>query len=177
VILVGEIRDLETAEIAIQSALTGHLVFSTLHTNDSATAVTRLVDMGIEPFLVTSSVIAILAQRLVRVICNDCKEEYVPDEASVKSIGITAETLAGKRLYRGRGCPSCLNTGYIGRTGIFELMVLDDSLNNLILKTFDANAIKNWAVKRGMITLRQDGAQKVLAGVTTIEEVFRVTHQ
>jgi general secretion pathway protein E len=177
VILVGEIRDLETAEIAIQSALTGHLVFSTLHTNDSASAVTRLIDMGIEPFLVTSSVTAILAQRLVRVVCEQCKEEYQPDRESLKNIGITPEMIEGKKIYRGRGCPSCLNTGFRGRTGIFELMILDNSLRNLILKTPDANAIKRKAIQQGMVTLSQSGAQKVLSGITTIEEVFRVTYQ
>jgi general secretion pathway protein E len=177
VILVGEIRDLETAEIAIQSALTGHLVFSTLHTNDSAGAITRLTDMGIEPFLVTSSVIAILAQRLVRVICDTCKTEYTPDEESLRNIGLTHEMLGGKKLYRGRGCPDCLNTGYRGRTGIFELMLLNESLQTLILKTSDANTIKQKAVSQGMVTLRENGAQKVLEGVTTIEEVFRVTHE
>jgi len=177
VILVGEVRDLETAEIAIQSALTGHLVFSTLHTNDSASAVTRLIDMGIEHFLVTSSVVAILAQRLVRVICNHCKEEYVPDEESLQNIGLNPKTVAGKKIYRGRGCPLCLNTGYRGRTGIFELMVLDDNLKRLILKTSDANAIKHRAVEQGMVTLQQDGGQKVLDGITTIEEVFRITYR
>ncbi|MBN2061317.1 MAG: type II secretion system ATPase GspE [Deltaproteobacteria bacterium] len=177
VILVGEIRDLETAEIAIQSALTGHLVFSTLHTNDSASAVTRLIDMGIEPFLVTSSVLAILAQRLVRTICRACVERYVPDDESLKSIGLISGMPAEKKLSRGRGCPSCLQTGYIGRSGIFELLRLDETLQNLILKTSDANAIKRSAVEQGMITLRQDGAKKVLRGITTIEEVFRVTYQ
>jgi general secretion pathway protein E len=177
VILIGEIRDLETAEIAIQSALTGHLVFSTLHTNDSAGAVTRLTDMGIEPFLVTSSVIAILAQRLVREICQTCKVEYTPDEESLRNIGLTPEMLAGKKLYRGKGCPECLNTGYRGRTGIFELMMMDETIQTLILKTSDANTIKQAAVEQGMITLRTNGAQKVLDGITTIEEVFRVTHQ
>jgi general secretion pathway protein E len=177
VILVGEIRDLQTAEIAIQSALTGHLVFSTLHTNDSASAITRLIDMGIEPFLVTSSVIAILAQRLVREICADCKEAYTPDEESLQNIGLTTEALGGKEIYRGKGCSTCLNTGYKGRTGIFEMMILEDKLKNLILKTSDANAIKRTAVEQEMITLRHDGAQKVLDGITTIEEVFRVTQQ
>jgi general secretion pathway protein E len=177
VILVGEIRDLETAEIAIQSALTGHVVFSTLHTNDSASAVTRLIDMGIEAFLVSSSVIAILAQRLVRVICNNCKEAYAPDEESLEEIGITHEMLADRKIYRGKGCPLCLNTGYEGRAGIFELMILDDTIKNLILKTPDANAIKHKAIEQGMMTLRQDGAQKVLEGITTVEEVFRVTQQ
>jgi len=177
VILVGEIRDLETAEIATQSALTGHLVFSTLHTNDSASATTRLIDMGIEPFLVTSSVTAILAQRLVRVVCKDCKEAYRPDTESLQSIGITPEMAEDRVIYRGRGCPACLDTGYKGRTGIFELMILDEPVRNLILKTSDANAIKQKAVEQGMLTLRQDGAQKVLEGITTIEEVFRVTYQ
>ena len=177
VILVGEIRDLETAEIAIQSALTGHLVFSTLHTNDSASAVTRLIDMGIEPFLVTSSVIAILAQRLVRTLCSACKEAYIPDEESLQNIGIVSDMIAGRTIYRGSGCPSCLKTGYRGRTGIFEMMMLTDTVKNLILRTSDANAIKRTAVEQGMVTLRQDGAKKVLAGVTTIEEVFRVTQQ
>jgi general secretion pathway protein E len=177
VILVGEIRDLETAEIAIQSALTGHLVFSTLHTNDAASAVTRLIDMGIERFLVTSSVIAILAQRLVRVICNECKEAYTPDNESLQSIGISPERLDGKKIYRGRGCPACLQTGYKGRNGIFEFMILDDAIKNVILRTSDANAIKRTAVEQGMTTIRQDGAQKVLDGITTIEEIFRVTQQ
>jgi general secretion pathway protein E len=177
VILVGEIRDLETSEIAIQSALTGHLVFSTLHTNDSASAVTRLVDMGVEPFLVSSSVIAILAQRLVRLICNNCKEPYIPDVESLEKIGITPEMFAGRKIYRGKGCPLCLNTGYKGRAGIFELMILEDKIKNLVLKTPDANAIKHKAIEQGMVTLRQDGAQKVLDGITTIEEVFRVTRQ
>jgi len=177
VILVGEVRDLETAEIAIQSALTGHLVFSTLHTNDASSAVTRLIDMGIESFLVTSSVLAILAQRLVRTICTNCKEEYTPDNESLQSIGIDPDKVEGRTFYRGKGCPSCLNTGYVGRTGIFELMMLDDRVKNLILKTSDANAIKHRAVEQGMVTLRQDGAKKVLDGITTIEEIFRVTQQ
>jgi general secretion pathway protein E len=177
VILVGEIRDLETAEIAIQAALTGHLVFSTLHTNDSASAVTRLIDMGIEPFLVTSSVISILAQRLVRTVCNGCKAAYIPDRESLQNIGITSEMSAGKKIYRGKGCQDCLNTGYRGRTGIFELMILDDPIKNLILKTSDSNAIKRKAVEQGMITLRQDGALKLVNGITTAEEVLRVTEK
>ena len=120
---------------------------------------------------------AILAQRLVRVVCNNCKEAYTPDKESLESIGITPEMAAGKKIYRGKGCPSCLNTGYLGRTGIFELMLLDDSIKNLILRTSDSNAIKRKAVEKGMVSLRQDGAQKVLDGITTIEEVFRVTQQ
>ncbi|RJR17061.1 MAG: type II secretion system protein GspE [Desulfobacteraceae bacterium] len=175
VILVGEIRDLETAEIAIQSALTGHLVFSTLHTNDAASAVTRLIDMGIEPFLVCSSVIAILAQRLVRVICSECKESYVPQEDTLRGLGLSRETMAEKKLFRGRGCNACLSTGYRGRTGIFELMVLNDSLRSLILNTSDATAIKKVSLGQGMKTLYQEGIRKVLEGITTVEEVLRVT--
>ncbi|NOR50674.1 MAG: type II secretion system ATPase GspE [Desulfuromonadales bacterium] len=177
VILVGEIRDMETAEIAIQAALTGHLVFSTLHTNDSSSAVTRLIDMGIEPFLVTSSVNAILAQRLIRRLCKECRKPFEPDEESLNSIGITQDMLAGRTLYRNKGCSSCQQTGYKGREGIFELMVVDDEIQSLILKTSDANAIKKLAVEHGMLTLRRDGARKVLEGITTIEEVFRVTEQ
>lgn len=177
VILVGEVRDHETAEIAIQSALTGHLVFSTLHTNDSASAVTRLADMGIERFLVSSSVIAILAQRLVRVVCQLCKDAYIPSDESLRSIGITPADIVGKTIYRGKGCPACHDTGYRGRRGIFEFMVMDDDLKTLILTTSDANVIKKKAVEKGMLTIRRDGVQKVLDGITTIEEVFRVTQQ
>ena len=133
VILVGEIRDTETAEIAIQSALTGHLVFSTIHTNDSASAVTRLRDMGIESFLISSSVNAILAQRLVRIICNDCREEYLPDVEELKKLGISPVEAEGRKVYHGRGCSKCNNTGYRGRKGIFELMLLDKEMKNLIL--------------------------------------------
>jgi general secretion pathway protein E len=177
VILVGEIRDLETAKIAIQSALTGHLVFSTLHTNDSASAVTRLTDMGIESFMVTSSVNAILAQRLVRLLCNECKEPYEPDAEAMASIGITPDMLAGNRIYREKGCVSCHQTGYSGRHGIFELMVLNDEVKSTVLKTSDANVIRAKSIEQGMITLRQDGVRQVLEGVTSVEEVFRVTEQ
>ena len=175
VILVGEIRDLETAEISIQSSLTGHLVFSTLHTNDAPSAVTRLIDMGIEPFLVTSSVIAIIAQRLVRVLCPRCKTPHIPDEESLYNIGIDRNTLQNHTIYMRNGCLACMNTGYRGRTAIFEIMIMDDPIKRLILKTSDANQIHELAVKRGMITLAQDGTQKVLNGVTTVEEVLRVT--
>ena len=175
VILVGEIRDRETAEIAIQSSLTGHLVFSTLHTNDAASAVTRLIDMGIEPFLVTSSVIAIIAQRLVRVLCPKCKEASTPDDESLANLGVDKKQLENHVLYRKQGCAACMNTGYRGRTAIFEILILDDLLKRLILKTSDSNQIQDEAMRRGMTNLLQDGAQKVLAGVTTIEEVFRVT--
>jgi general secretion pathway protein E len=172
VILVGEIRDRETAEIAVQSALTGHLVFSTLHTNDSASAITRLVDIGVEPFLISSSVIAVAAQRLVRILCSDCKEPYSPDDITLKTIGISRDQMRGRTIYQTKGCPTCLNTGYKGRVAIIEIMVMTPNLKSLILKTFDSNQIKKEA---NMITLRQDGIQKILNGVTTIEEVLRVT--
>jgi len=178
VILVGEIRDLETAEVAIQAALTGHLVFSTLHTNDAASAVTRLIDMGVEPFLVSSSVNAILAQRLVRKICPHCRETYRPSQAYLAQVGLSPGKFGDRVLYRGKGCPECLNTGYKGRLGIFELMILTDTLKSLILTTSDAGQIKKQALSSlasGMLTLRQDGLRKVLAGTTTLEEVFRVT--
>jgi len=175
VILIGEIRDRETAEIAIQSSLTGHLVFSTLHTNDAASAVTRLIDMGIEPFLVTSSVIAIIAQRLVRVLCPHCKEVYVPDNESLNNLGLDKSVLKNNVFYRKKGCNLCMQTGFHGRTAIFEIMTVDDEIRKLVLKTSDANQINELAVKYGMITLQQDGIQKVLAGITTTEEVLRVT--
>jgi len=177
VILVGEIRDLETAEIAVQSSLTGHLVFSTIHTNDSASAVTRLVDLGVEPFLISSSVIAVVAQRLIRVLCPDCKAPYVPDETALKSIGIDPLRIGGRTLYRARGCSHCLHTGYRGRLGIFEIMVLEDDLKSMILKTFDANLIKKEALRLNLTTLRQDGILKVLDGLSSIEEVLRVTQK
>jgi general secretion pathway protein E len=175
VILIGEIRDRETAEIAIQSSLTGHLVFSTLHTNDAASAVTRLIDMGIEPFLVTSSIIAIIAQRLVRVLCPHCKEVYVPDEESLSNLGLDRSVLQNNTFYRKKGCNLCMQTGFRGRTAIFEIMIVDDEIKRLVLKTSDANQINELALKRGMITLQKDGIDKVLSGITTTEEVLRVT--
>jgi general secretion pathway protein E len=175
VILIGEIRDRETAEIAIQSSLTGHLVFSTLHTNDAASAITRLIDMGIEPFLVSSSVIAIVAQRLVRVLCPRCREAYEPDAESLIDAGIPRSAINGKPIFRRKGCNACMNTGYRGRTGIFEIMIMDEGVKKLILKTSDSNQINEEAVRNGMSTLVQDGARKVLEGITTVEEVLRVT--
>jgi general secretion pathway protein E len=174
VILVGEIRDPETAEIAVQSALTGHLVFSTLHTNDSASAITRLVDLGVEPFLISSSVIAVIAQRLVRVLCLECKKPYDPGE-QIQALGLTAKEIQGHTLYRAVGCDKCFQTGYRGRIGIFENMILGHGLKGLILKTYDSFRIKEEARKYGLVTLRQDGIDKVLNGITTIEEVLRVT--
>jgi len=175
--LVGEIRDKETADIAVQSALTGHLVFSTLHTNDSASAVTRLVDIGIEPFLISSSVLAVMAQRLVRVLCTDCREPYHPDEAARKSIGLTKEMLNGGVIYRAKGCDKCFHTGYKGRLCITEIMVMEGRLKSLILETYDSNQIAQLAKEQGMDSLRQDGIKKILKGMTSISEVLRVTQQ
>jgi len=177
VILVGEIRDTETAEIAIQSALTGHLVFSTLHTNDSASAITRLRDMGIEPFLIASSINAVLAQRLVRIICPHCKQVYTADAEELKRIGIVDGEGVTRRIFRGRGCTKCHHTGYKGRCGIYELLLMTQDMKSLVLQTSDANQIKSHAVENGMVTLRQDGAMKVLQGITTVEEVVRVSQE
>ncbi len=175
VIMVGEIRDVETARIAIQSALTGHLVLSTLHTNDSASAVTRLIDMGIEPYLVCSSVIGIMAQRLVRSICPDCKKAYVPGDEEKKIFGNTDSETEIYVLYKGTGCKECNNTGYKGRSGIFELMLVDDQIKELVMNNSRSSLIKQAAVKKGMDTLYEDGIKKVIGGQTTIEEVLRVT--
>ena len=175
VIMIGEIRDRETAEIAIHASLTGHLVFSTLHTNDAASAATRLIDMGIEPFLVASSVMAVLAQRLLRQICPDCKKPYKPTPDELGRLGMDSK--ASCTFYRGAGCPACSQTGYRGRTGIYELLVLDDDMRRLIGAKADSSAIKQAAIAKGMITLKQEGAAKVAQGVTTTEEVMRITQQ
>ncbi|MEQ1795490.1 MAG: type II secretion system ATPase GspE [Nitrospira sp.] len=175
VIMIGEIRDRETAEIAIHASLTGHLVFSTLHTNDAASAATRLIDMGIEPFLVASSVMAVLAQRLLRQICPDCKKPYKPSAEELGRLGLDSK--ATFTFYRGAGCPACSQTGYRGRTGIYELLVLDDEVRRLIGAKADSSVIKQAAIAKGMITLKQEGAAKVVQGVTTTEEVMRITQQ
>ena len=176
VILVGEIRDHETAEIAIQSSLTGHLVFSTLHTNDSASAITRLVDIGVEPFLISSAVSAVIAQRLVRVLCDHCKEAYRPD-MTLQTLGVRPDRLSKYTFYRAKGCDQCFHTGYRGRIGIFEIMLMGYNLKTLIQRTYDAFQIKQEALKLGLVTLRRDGIEKVLRGITTIEEVIRVTQK
>ena len=175
VIMIGEIRDRETAEIAIHASLTGHLVFSTLHTNDAASAATRLIDMGIEPFLVASSVVAVLAQRLLRRICPDCKRPYAPSEEELSRLDVAPGSTV--TLYRGAGCAACSQTGYRGRIGIFELMVLNDDIRRLIGSKADSTAIKHAAITNGMVTLKQEGAQRVLQGQTTLEEVMRITQQ
>lgn len=175
VIMVGEIRDLETAEIAIRAALTGHLVFSTLHTNDSPSAFTRLIDMGIEPFLVASSVEAVMAQRLVRTICSHCKTEQKVERSYLKRIGFPENEIDTAKFWHGAGCEECRQLGYQGRMGIYELLILNESLRPLILNRAPASTIAQKAIEGGMRTLRTDGWNKVRAGQTTIEEVLRVT--
>jgi general secretion pathway protein E/type IV pilus assembly protein PilB len=175
VVMVGEIRDLETAEIAIRAALTGHLVFSTLHTNDSASAFTRLIDMGIEPFLVASSVEAILAQRLVRTICKHCKVEQKVEPDYLIKIGFPREDIAKTKFYRGAGCEECRQLGYQGRLAIYELLLVTEALRPLIMSRAPASTIMQKAIEEGTRTLRTDGWNKVKAGITTIEEVLRVT--
>ena len=175
VILIGEIRDQETAGIAIQSALTGHLVLSTLHTNDSASAITRLVDIGIEPFLISSAVRAVIAQRLIRILCDNCREAYAPDEIALKSIGLSKRDCSQQKIYRAKGCGKCINTGYRGRMPIFEIMEMNQALKSLTLKTSDSTKIKQVSIENSMKTLLQDGIEKIFAGITTIEEVLRVT--
>ncbi|MBI3805073.1 MAG: type II secretion system ATPase GspE [Nitrospirae bacterium] len=177
VIMIGEIRDSETAEIAIHASLTGHLVFSTLHTNDSAGAITRLLDMGIEPFLVSSSVVAIVAQRLVRQICPECRISYRPTPEELAKLGFKKPAAADLLFYRGKGCPYCINTGYRGRAGIYEILVLDDEVRNLVLSKVDSSKIKARAIAKGMLSLREDGARRVASGQTTTEEVLRVTQE
>ncbi len=175
VIMVGEIRDQETAEIAIDAALTGHFVLSTLHTNDAPGAITRLIDMGIEPFLVSSSILGVVAQRLVRKVCQFCKQPYMPNESELKELGISSDMLSKYTIFKSRGCEKCSNTGYMGRTVVSELMIISDELRALILSGTDANTIKRQAVKEGMVTVRQNAIAKVLQGITTIEELFRST--
>jgi len=205
--MVGEIRDKETVEIAINASLTGHLVLSTIHTNDAAGAVTRMVDMGVEPFLLRSSVIGILAQRLVRVLCPHCKYSYAAEDSELEELGLTPERIhqrgrrrnlpntryfprsitepdildlaAGVRptFYKAKGCDRCTNTGFMGRRGIYELLLIDDAVGNLILKNADAQALKRTAMESGMDSLRDDGARKVLTGLTSVEEVLAATQE
>ncbi len=174
ILMIGEMRDRETAEIGVQAALTGHLVLSTLHTNDAATAVTRLVDMGVEPFLVSSSVVAILAQRLARQICQQCKSAYTPPPDALKRLGLDPEREIS--LYRGQGCEECRFTGYKGRIGVFELLVMSDSIKELVVRRSSSSDIKAQAMREGMQTLRDDGLEKVLSGVSTIDEILRVVY-
>ena len=179
VIMVGEVRDIETARMVIQSSLTGHLVFSTVHTNDSAGTISRLLDLGVEPYLASSSLIAILAQRLVRKVCPDCRQEYEPTAHELRELGLGDEAAAslaenGRKLYVGAGCDKCFQTGFRGRTGVYELMLINEEIRDLIYRRESAGAIKKLALDAGLQTLRMDGARKVLAGITTIAEVLRV---
>jgi general secretion pathway protein E len=208
IVMVGEIRDAETLEIAINASLTGHLVLSTIHTNDAAGAITRTIDMGAEPFLLRSSVIGILAQRLVRVLCANCKYAYEAEDFELQELGLTPEKMASRAarrenpgsryfprnvaagdlleefdarrrplFYKAKGCDRCTNTGFTGRRGIYELLLVDDSVGPLILRRADAQTIKRAAVEQGMDSLRDDGARKVLAGLTTVEEVLAATQE
>jgi len=174
-ILVGEIRDLETAEIAVQASLTGHLVFSTLHTNDAPSTITRLKDMGVPTFLITATVEAILAQRLVRKVCAQCREEYTPPREVIEDLELTSEQLRGKRFFRGAGCEVCNNTGYKGRVGLFELMIMNNDLRDRIMANAQADELRSLATKQGMVTLRQAGIKCCFEGVTTPDEVVRET--
>lgn len=176
VILIGEIRDKETAEIAIQSALTGHLVFSTLHTNDAASAVTRLIDMGVEPFLLSSVLRAVVAQRLVRILCPHCKQPYLASENMVAECGEMASQLEDSTLFRAGSCANCMETGYKGRQAVYEIMQVTDSIKSLILKDTDSGRIHSSAVAGGMKTLRDDGCLKILNGQTSVAEVLRVSN-
>ena len=175
VIMVGEIRDKETAEIATQAALTGHLVLSTLHTNDSPSAFTRLVDMGVEPFLVSSSMLGVLAQRLVRKVCEKCKEPYKPLPELLKDLGLDEYIGKDIKFIKGKGCDYCGHSGYKGRIGIYEILRMSPAIQELVLKRSSADDIRAAAVKEGLVTLRQAVLSKLLAGLTTPEEVFRVT--
>jgi len=179
VIMVGEMRDTETAKIAIQSALTGHLVFSTVHTNSAPATITRLIDMGIEPFLVSSSIIGVLAQRLVRRICPDCRKSYQPHPEQLRELGIKEVSFRklDRRFFRGEGCDNCRQTGYRGRIGIHELLVMSEGVKNTILESSDSDTIRKQGLKEKMITLRRDGVNKILHGLTTAEEILSITSE
>jgi type IV pilus assembly protein PilB len=175
IILVGEIRDMEVAEVAIQAALTGHLVFSTLHTNDAPSAITRLIDMGVKPFLVASSIQAIMAQRLIRTICSECREvDPSPDRYLLKLVGLDPDNLGDHKIYKGRGCKACHNTGYRGRKGIFELMELNGQVRELAFNRAPTNKLRQAAKASGMKGLLEDGKVKILKGITTPEEIGRI---
>jgi general secretion pathway protein E/type IV pilus assembly protein PilB len=175
VIMIGEIRDMETATIAINASLTGHLVFSTLHTNDAPSAVTRLIDIGVKPFLVASSTRCLMAQRLVRKICKKCGAPYTPTDAELRTLNIDAEAARGGAFASGKGCGDCSNTGFRGRMGIFEIFVIDDDARKLIYEKVPSSVLRARAREMGMRTLREDGVRKVLAGLTTPDEVVRAT--
>ncbi len=177
IIMVGEIRDVETAEMAIQASLTGHLVFSTLHTNDSTSAIVRLIDMGVEPYLIASSLVGVMAQRLIRLNCPECSVEVKPPLAQLEQVALGEGDLPDMKYMEGKGCKKCFNEGYYGRTGIFELLFIDDEIRNRISVKTSALEIKKLALKKNLVTLRMDGAEKIKRGLTTISEVLRVTQE
>lgn len=177
VVMIGEIRDTETAEIAIQAALTGHLVFSTLHTNDAPSAIPRLIDMGIEPYLLSSTVVGVLAQRLVRTVCPHCRTSYTPDESELNEVGLSQSQLNRGVLYKGKGCAQCFGSGYKGRHGIYELLTVDSSIQSLIAKNGEVAELRRAAAKRNMSSLRAHGSHLVRAGITTVAEVLRVSRK
>jgi len=175
IIMIGEIRDLETADIAIEAALTGHLVFSTLHTNDAPGAIARLVDMGVKPFMVASAIRAVMAQRLLRRVCKECVTEYKPTKAEVRLLGLSDEYLVNHKFYKGKGCKRCHGTGYKGRIGIYEIFEVTEDIGSLIFKNSPTSVIREAAKRSGMRSLRDDAIRKAEAGVSTLEEVIRVT--
>jgi type IV pilus assembly protein PilB len=174
-ILIGEIRDGETASVAVEASLTGHTVFSTLHTNDAPSTITRLIDMGVEPFMITATLEAVVAQRLLRTVCPDCRTSYRPDEEILMELGSQSERLANATFHYGKGCERCHHTGYRGRTGVFEIMLLDDVIRDAILERASTQEIRDAAIRNGMRTLRESGVEALLAGRTTVEEVLRET--
>jgi type IV pilus assembly protein PilB len=175
IIMLGEMRDLETSQIAIQASLTGHLVLSTLHTNDAPGAVTRLVDMGVEPFLISSTLMAVLAQRLVRTICKKCRTPFEPTETQLALLNLSPHDIGDKVFYYGRGCQICNDTGYKGRKGIFELLIVSDAIRNLINERAPSVVLRQKAVELGMVTLRDDGLRSIFDSDTTIEEIVKYT--
>jgi type IV pilus assembly protein PilB len=175
IILVGEIRDLETAEIAAQASLTGHLVFTTLHTNDAPSSIARLLDLGVEPFLVTATLEGIIAERLVRKICEKCKTPFEPSEGQLVELGLSPDDVKGKKLFYGQGCDKCNNTGYRGRTGVFEIMLFNDEMRDLIMNQASTSVLRAAAQKAGMKRLRDNGLAAIYDGITTIDEVVRET--
>lgn len=175
VILVGEIRDLETAQIAVQASLTGHLVLSTLHTNDAPSSIIRLVDLGVEAFLLTATIEGIVAQRLVRTICKHCKEEYQPSEEQLMELNLRPESVRGRKFFRGRGCDNCNKSGYRGRLALFEIMQMDDTMRDMIMQEASTSQLRDYARKSGMRSLRESGLLAIYEGQTTIDEVVRET--
>jgi type IV pilus assembly protein PilB len=173
--MVGEIRDFETAQIAVEAALTGHLVFTTVHTNDAPSAVARLLDLGLEKFLITATAEAIVAQRLVRRVCSNCKREYKPSPEEIMELGLMPEDVADKKFYYGKGCDLCNNTGYKGRMGLYEIMVFNDEIRDLIMNDASTAVLRNAARKNGMRMLRENGLSAIFDGITTIDEVVKET--